>query len=404
MKAAISNSLFPAFGSLMHNVGFRYSDNVFHEPHFMCGLIGPMSIGKGSINPIIETIIQPLREHDARSNAKLNEWKRQCKTTAANKQRPARPEDAAILAPEPDMTNPALIQLLMDAEAEGNRFLYTNIPEVDLLDQCCGSHKKLTKVVRLAYDLSRLGAQRATADGISGNPTLRWNFNFSCVEQKAQTFFRDALTDGTLSSIGISYVQRTRERTGIIPKQGIYDDNYRKQMQVYITRLQAATGEIACPQANRLVEKLSLEMANITVLSDDDNFESMSFRALIIAWLKACVLYVANGQKWTDSIAAFMRWSLYYDLWSKLAIFAPQLSETLPAVDTFKTRKKVPANMLEMLASTFTYENLVDVRQRVGKPEEGAQWQLDQWKRRGYIEEADGKYKKTATAEPASFT
>ena len=140
MKAAISNSLFPAFGSLMHNVGFRYSDNVFHEPHFMCGLIGPMSIGKGSINPIIETIIQPLREHDARSNAKLNEWKRQCKTTAANKQRPARPEDAAILAPEPDMTNPALIQLLMDAEAEGNRFLYTNIPEVDLLDQCCCSH------------------------------------------------------------------------------------------------------------------------------------------------------------------------------------------------------------------------------------------------------------------------
>ena len=175
-------------------------------------------------------------------------------------------------------------------------------------------------------------------------------------------------------------------------------------MQVYITRLQAATGEIACPQANRLVEKLSLEMADITVLSDDDNFESMSFRALIIAWLKACVLYVANGQKWTDSIAAFMRWSLYYDLWSKFAIFAPQLSETLPAVDTFKTRKKGPANMLEMLPSSFTYENLVEVRQRVGKPEEGAYWQLAQWKSRGYVEEADGKYKKTATAEPESFT
>ena len=397
MKAAISNSLFPAFGSLMHNVKFRFPDNVCHEPHFMCGLIGPMSIGKGSINPIIETIIQPLREHDARSNAKLNEWKRQCKTTAANKQRPARPDDAAILAPEPDMTNPALIQLLMDAETEGNRFLYTNIPEVDLLDQCCGSHKKVTKVIRLAYDLSRLGAQRATADGISGNPTLRWNFNFSCVEQKAQAFFRDSLTDGTLSRIGLSYVQRARERTGIIPKQGIYDEDYRNQMQVYITRLQAATGEIACPQANRLVEKLSLEMADITVRSDDDNFESLSFRALVIAWLKACVLYVANGQKWTDSIAAFMRWSLYYDLWSKLALFAPQLHETLPSVDTSQTRKKGPANMLEMLPTAFTYENLVEVRQRVGKSEEGAKWQLDQWKRRGYIEEADGKYRKVVS-------
>jgi len=385
MKPAILNSLFPALGSLMHNVSFRYPDNVLHEPHFMCGIVGPMSIGKGAINPVIETIIRSLRDHDVSSNAKLNEWKRQCKAAGANKQKPLRPEDAAILAPEPDMTNPALIQLLIDAEAEGNRFLYTNIPEIDLLDQCCGSHRKVTKVIRLAFDLSRLGAQRATADGISGNPTLRWNFNFACVEQKAQSFFRDSLLDGTLSRIGISYVQRPKDRTGEIPRQGIYDDAYRRQMDAYIVRLQAATGEIACPPANKLTARLAQEMAEIACLSDDENFEALSFRALVIAWLKGCVLYVADGYKWTPAIGHFMRWSLYYDLWSKLAIFAPKLKENQSSVDTSKTRQNGPVSMLDQLPDEFRYSDLERVREAAGKSVEGARAQLWQWSSRGFI-------------------
>lgn len=387
MKAAIINSLFPALGSLMHNVGFRYPDNVYHEPHFMCGIVGPMSLGKGAINPVIETIIRSLREHDRESNRKLNEWKTQCKTAGANKQKPARPEDAAILAPEPDMTNPALIQLLMDAEMDGNRFLYTNIPEIDLLDQCCGSHKKVTKVIRLGYDLSRLGAQRATADGVSGNPTLRWNFNFSCVEQKAQQFFKDSLLDGTLSRIGISYVQRPKSRTGIIPKQGIYDDEYRRQMDGYLVRLEAATGEISCPKANRMIQRLAQEMAEIASLSDDENFEALSYRAMVICWLKACVLFVANGCKWTSSIGDFMRWSLYYDLWSKLALFAPKLHESQGTVDTSKTRQSGPANMLDALQDVFTQADLEELRSRVGKSLDGTKNQISQWKCRGFITE-----------------
>lgn len=387
MKPAIINSIFPALGSLMHKVGFRYPDNVYHEPHFMCGMVGPMSLGKGAINPVIETIIHSLREHDRESNRKLNEWKTQCKTAGANKQKPARPEDAAILAPEPDMTNPALIQLLMDAEADGNRFLYTNIPEIDLLDQCCGSHKKVTKIIRLSYDLSRLGAQRATADGISGNPTLRWNFNFSCVEQKAQQFFRDSLLDGTLSRIGISYIQRPKERSGIIPKQGIYDDNYTRQMDAYLVRLQSATGEIPCPQANKTIQRLSMEMAEIACLSDDENFEALSYRAMVICWLKGCVLFVANGYKWTSNIADFMRWSLYYDLWSKLALFAPKLRESQGTVDTSKTRQNGPANMLEKLSDVFSISDLEDLRDKEGKSREGTRRQLNQWKFRGYITE-----------------
>jgi len=404
MKPSILNSLFPALGSVMHGVSFRYPDNVLHEPHFMCGIVGPQAIGKGAITPIIETIIRPLRQHDVSSNARLNEWKRQCKSAGANKPKPNRPEDAAILAPEPDMTNPALIQLLMDAEAEGNRFLYTNIPEIDLLDQCCGSHKKVTKVIRLAFDLSRYGAQRATADGISGSPTLRWNFNFSCVEEKAQTFFQKSLLDGTLSRIGISYVLRPKERTGIIPKQGVYTDEYCRQMEAYTVRLQAATGEIECTQANKVVQRLAYEMADIASLSDDDNFEALSYRALVIAWLKACVLYVANGYRWTRTMADFMRWSLYYDLWSKLAIFAPKLREHQQTVDTSKTRSIGPANMLELLPDSFSYADLVVVRQAAGKNEQGTFNQLRQWRFNGYIVNEEGspvgektsRYRKTS--------
>jgi len=393
MKPAIINSVFPALGSLMHNVSFRYLDNVLHEPHFMCGIVGPQSIGKGSITPVIETIIHSLREHDISSNAKLNEWKRQTKAAGANKQKPNRPEDAAILAPEPDMTNPALIQLLMDAEAEGNRFLYTNIPEVDLLDQCCGGHKKVTKVIRLAFDLSRYGAQRATADGISGNPTLRWNFNFSCVGKKAQTFFRDSLLDGTLSRIGISYVLRPKERTGIVPKQGIYTDEYRRRMDAFLVRLESATGEIECLQANKQAEQLALEMAEIACLSDDENFEALSFRALVIAWLKGCVLYVANGYRWTASISDFMRWALYYDLWSKLAIFAPKLRDDQDPIDTYKTRLAGPSNLLDKLPDAFSYADLVLVRQAAGRSEEGTSNQLYQWKYRGFITaDQEGNY------------
>jgi len=394
MKPAILNSVFPALGALMHNVGFRYPDNVYHEPHFMCGIVGPQSVGKGSINPVIETIIHSLREHDDTSNAKLNEWKRQCKSAGANKTKPNRPEDAAILAPEPDMTNPALIQLLLDAEAEGNRFLYTNIPEVDQLDQCCGSHKKVTKVIRLAFDLSRYGAQRATADGISGSPTLRWNFNFSCVGKKAQTFFKDSLTDGTLSRIGISYVKRPEDDDDF-PVQGVYDDDYRRQMDTYLVRLQAATGEIECAQANKLIRVLKKEIGDFCSRTDDENFTALSYRSLVIAWLKGCVLYVANGQRWTASIGDFMRWALYYDLWSKFAIFAPKLREEKDPIDTARTRQNGPVNMLDMLPETFSLAQLVEVRIAAGKAEDGAVNQIKQWKHRGFISGEKDTYRKT---------
>ncbi len=380
----------------MHNVCFDYPDGRKHEPHFFSALVGPMSVGKGAIEPIIESIICSLRRHDELSYKKLGEWRRQVKAVGANKQKPARPEDAAILVPAPDMTNPALIQLLMDAEADGNRFLYTSIPEVDLLDHCCGSHRKVTTVIRLGYDLSHYGAQRATADGISGNPILRWNFNFSCVEQKAQSFFKGYILDGTVSRIGFSYIQRPAERPIGIPRQGTYDDEYHLCMQDWLTRLLAATGEISCPRANNMAIRLQTEMNTLADLSDDPNFEDLTHRAVCIAWLKACLLYVIHDYTWSNEIAEFMRWSLYYDLWSKIALFGPEMSITGKEVDTKQMRRHGPANMLEQLSDTFSADQLQALRTEVGKTPDPSH-QLRTWINRGFIERSNqtGLYTKT---------
>lgn len=384
-RAAFVNALFPPLGALMHNVKFRYQDGRLHEPHFFAGLVGPMAVGKGAIDPIIESIIRSLRAHDEASYTKLNEWQRQMKAAGANKQKPARPEDAAILVPPADMTNPALIQLLMNAEAEGNRFLYTSLPEVDLLDQCSGGHKKVTSLIRLGYDLSHYGAQRATADGISGNPILRWNFNFSCVESKAQSFFKGYILDGTVSRISFSYLQRPLERTKGIPRQGNYEDGeYDKHMDEWLARLQAATGIIVCPKAGKLAEELKKEMEKIAELSDDPNFGDLTHRAVALAWLKACMLYVLNDYSWSKEIAEFMRWSLYYDLWSKLALFGEEMSLKGKEVDTRTLRKRGPANMLELLSDTFSADQLQAVRIEMGKEPDPTNL-LRVWLNRGFI-------------------
>jgi len=282
------------------------------------------------------------------------------------------------------MTNPALIQLLMSAEKEGNRFLYTTMPEVDLLDQCSGGHRKVTSLIRLGYDLSHYGAQRATADGVSGNPILRWNFNFSCVEQKAQSFFKGYILDGTVSRISFSYMQRPEERIKGIPRQGTYDEAYDKCMDEWIARLQSATGIIPCPKAGKLADELQDEMDLIADLSDDSHFEDMTHRAVALAWLKACVLYVLNDYSWSNEIAEFMRWSLYYDLWSKIALFGTEMSLTGKGVDTKTLRKRGPQNMLILLGDTFSADQLKDIRIDRGMDPDPNN-QLKTWVNRGFI-------------------
>lgn len=396
MRPAAANALFPPAVAQMRNVSFRYVDNVLHEPCCsMEGCVAVSGIGKGYIDPMIETIAASLREHDVESRRKLLEWQRECKSKGANKDKPERPNDAAILMPEPDMTNPALIQLLMDAEREDNASLYTQMAEIDLLDQCSGGHRKVTKVIRLNFDNKRYGAQRATVDGISGNPHLRWKFNFSCVEEKARAFFKDCLIDGTLGRIGISYIQKPSARKQGIPQQGDYDEAYQKRLEEYLVRLRSARGEITVPNLGNLIGRLSTALDEVADLSDDNIFESFAHRSLMIAWMKGCVLYVAEGYRWTPEIAAFVEWSLYYDLWSKVAVFVNQMKKSRN-VESADVRKYGPANMLDMLPDSFCQAQLENLRSSLDKPVECAH-QLDVWTYRKYItyDERTRTYRKT---------
>lgn len=396
MRPAAANALFPSSAAQMHDVEFRYIDNVLHEPTFMEGTVAASGLGKGYLDPMYEAIIRFLRAHDSESQKKLLEYARLYKTKSQSQAKPERPLDAAILVPEPDMTNPALVQLLMDAEREGNRSLYTPIPEIDLLDQCCGGHRKVTKVIRLNFDTKRYGAQRATVDGITGNPFLRWKFNFSCVPEKAQSFFKSCLKDGTLGRIGFNYVPKPERKRGI-PRQGNYDEKYMEALDEFLVRLRMAKGEITVPKINKLINKLNDELSEASELADDEVFESLYHRSLVIAWLKGCVLYVAEGYRWTTEIANFVEWSLYYDLWSKVAIFAPQMKDSRNNV-IIDVRKYGPANMLDMLPDSFSQTMLEQLRQSLDKPIYCVS-QLTLWQNRGYIEYDDQTklYSKTAT-------
>lgn len=396
MRPAAANAMFPPAVAQMRNVSFRYIDNVLHEPCCsMEGCVAISGLGKGYLDPMIETIVTKLAEHDVESRRKLMEWQREYKSKGANKDKPERPTDAAILMPEPDMTNPALIQLLMDAEREDNASLYTQMAEIDLLDQCCGGHKKVTKVIRLNFDNKRYGAQRATVDGITGNPHLRWKFNFSCVEEKARAFFKDCLIDGTLGRIGFSYIKKPTDRKPGIPCQGDYDEAYRQKLEEYLTRLRTARGEISVPNLGNLIGRLDGALKDVADLADDTIFESFAHRSLNIAWMKGSILYVAEGYRWTPEIAAFVEWSLYYDLWSKIAVFVNQMKKSRN-VETADVRKYGPANMLGMLPDSFCVAQLENLRSSLDKPVDATD-QIAAWKSRKFIsyDEKTKTYTKT---------
>lgn len=390
MRPAAVQAMFPPLAAQIHDVEFRYITNVLHEPVCaMEGTVGESGVGKGYIDRMIDEIIRPLREHDKESERKLEEWSTTCNSLGSNKDKPERPKDAAILTPEPDMTNAALILLLKDAEREGNRPIYTRLPEIDMLDSCTGSHKNVTRVMRLNYDNALYGAQRASASGVMGRAHLRWKFNFACVPEKAREFFRSGLTDGTLGRVGISYVCKpvVKSKNGkrVIPRQGDYDDAFRQTLNVYLDRIRAASGrgEIAVPKISRLMTRLANELDQYCELADDRVFTSLEHRSIEIGWMKGCILYLAEGCRWTAEIAEFVEWSIYYDLWSKIHVFCSQMKKQDAQMPVDK-RRFGPVNMLNLLGDTFTLRQWEQVRESMGKPFDDKS-QLYTWQSRGFI-------------------
>ncbi|MBR6589994.1 MAG: hypothetical protein IKK67_05940 [Bacteroidaceae bacterium] len=392
-RAAVAHAVFPALGAHLGGVKFRYVDNVEHEATFMCVLLAKMSSGKSAVNKPIEYVLADIVERDMLNRQREQEWKNSLNTKGANKEKPKRPDDLCIQVLVSDMTNAAFVQRLNDA---GEKFLYTQMDEIELLDQLKTSSRgnQVSQLIRLAFDQGLYGQERVGSQSVTARVKVKWNWNASSTIQKGKWYFRNALTDGTLSRLNFCTMEPTK--AGEIPVYGTYDGTFADELRPYIDRLNMATGRVVCPEAEALARKLLEENAEQTALTDDEAYEMLSYRANVIAYLKAMTLYIAHGE-WTPEIEEFVRWSEEYDLWCKMHFFGEQLRTEMNRENLFVSRG--PRNMLELLPTRFSREEAVNVRRAQGKSENPT-LMLSNWKKRGYIEvdETTGEYIKTKRA------
>ena len=342
---------------------------------------------------MIEAICRDFRLHDETELKKLVEWQKQMKTKGANKEKPVRP-DVAFWFPPSDVTNPAFIQNAMALEALGGRTQYLNLPEVEMADRMCGGHKQVTQVLRNIYDKQRAGALRATADGVTGNPLLRANLTISSTPFATRKFYKYDLYNGTFGRMVFSYKPRT-SRDGRIPRQGKYSDEFYKQLDEYLLRLNTCKGRFIIKPLNWLTDKLAGDMATMADLADDDLLFEISHRSLISGWKAGCILWVLNNQTWTKPMGEMVEWLVYHDIWSKMQIFADLLGKDADQVS--EAQRRGPKNMLDSLPETFNEAQLEALRTSLGKTSEGTKGQLSKWVFRKFIEysEQTGLYTKT---------
>ena len=372
----------PALAAHLSEVSFTYSDNKNYE---LCGqmghLIGPSGIGKAQLTHLVEAIMRDFRGHDAAEYKRLEEWQRQVKTKGANKEKPERPE-VSMWFPPADMTNPAFIQNAMACEKHGQRTQYINMPEVEMANRMCGGHRQVSQTVRNIYDCQRAGALRATAEGVSGNPTLRVNITFTSTPDAARSFYKKDLTNGFFGRIPFAYKARG-ERSGKIPRQGTYGKDFLDQLDTYLVRLDNCRGNFYIRQLNKIADQLAEEMAQLADMTDDDMLWELSHRSIFSAWKKGAVLWILNDQTWTRSIGEFVVWFCYYDLWSKVHVFGDMFSANFVPDDGAERRG--PKNMLTDLPNPFSIQQLEDLRVSNGKSKEGTKHMISVWKDRKFI-------------------
>ena len=383
MKPAVAHAVFPALGAHLGGVKFRYIDNVEHEATFMCCLLAKMSSGKSAVNKPIEYILEDIVERDAENRLREQAWKDSTNQKGANKEKPKRPADLCIQVLVSDMTNAAFVQRLNDA---GGKFLYTSMDEIELLDQLKTSARsnQVSQIIRLAFDCGLYGQERVGTSSVTARVKVKWNWNASSTIQKGQYYFRNALADGTLSRINFCTI--ATQKGCEIPVYGTYDSSFAEALKPYIDHLNDATGLVECSEAEELARQLMYENAEFAHLSDDEVYETLSYRANVIAYLKAMTLYVANGCVWDDSFEPFIRWSEQYDLWCKMRFFGERMEAEMEKENSVRSRG--PKNMLEMLPDTFTREEVATIRRAQGK-NENPTTMLSVWVNRGYIRPTD---------------
>ena len=380
-KPAVAHAVFPSLAAHLHRVRFRYIDNVEHEATLMNVLMAGTGAGKDCISEPINRIMADIRRRDEDNLRREREWKNEVTSKGANKDKRQRPEGLIIQEIDADMTNPAFVMRM--AEADGH-FLYTKLNEIDQFDALKGTGRagQQFQIMCLAFDPgNRYGQTRVGAQSVTEKVTIRFNWNAATTIQKGRRYFSKVLTDGPISRINFCTIPE-REIGADMPVYGTYDAAFDEELRPYIDNLVKAQGLIDCPQAYKLAKTLKEECADFARLSQSRVYENLSFRANVIAYLKACVLYVANGCQWDKTFEDFIRWSLRYDLACKMEFFGADIEEA-QTVSLRNTRG--PRNLLELLPDEFAYQEVVQVRRQAGMGEKGTQNMLSQWMHRGYI-------------------
>ena len=393
-KPAVANAVFPALGAHLHGVKFRYWDNVEHEATFMNVLIGRQSIGKGTIKKPIEYIMEDIKQRDQPNRQREAEWKQ--KNPGAKQKKDPRPTDICIQMLIDNLTDAVFNQRIVDANNNGQRFLYTIVDEIEGLKKVTskGTVDEVGLLIRKAFDNADAGQERVGADSVSGIAPLRWNFNASTTPPNAKKFFFKMVNDGTVSRLDVSTIISSDD-DDTEPILGIYDHTFAAELKPYIDRLEAANGLIECTQGRRLSLDMKQENKDAAKLYESEAYRVFSYRANVIAWLKGMVLYVAHGYKWSKEIADFVRWSQQYNLWCKMLYFGQQLEKELREEMEIQ-RQSGPQNLLELLSDEFTKDQYRQMRQQQGKSGDGEST-LRSWQSRGYIvyDEVSGRFCKT---------
>ena len=386
-QPAVAHAIFPPLATHLWNTRFRYIDNVEHEATLMTCLLAGTGAGKSCVQMPISMIMEDIRKRDQENLKREKEWKEEMMRKGANKDKRKRPDNLIIQEIDADMTNPAFV--MRTAEAKGH-FLYTSLNEIDQFDALKGIGSQHFRIMCLAFDPgNQYGQTRVGTQSVTERVTVRFNWNASTTIQKGQRYFSKVLTDGPLSRINFCTIPE-REIGDKIPVYGTYDDQFRKELKPYIENLCMATGLIDCPEAYRLAEILSEENADFSQVTQNRIYENFTFRANVIAYLKACVLYVANGCRWEPEIENFIRWSERYDLWCKMRFFEEDIQKANNVGE--HSNKRGPSNLLQSLPDTFTEQQVVEARAALGLSEEGTAHLLSTWVYRKYVKRGSENY------------
>ena len=382
-KPAVAHAIFPSLGAHLWKVRFPYIDNVMHEATFMNVLMAGTGAGKDCISQPINHIMADIRKRDAENLKREADWKKEVNSKGSNKDKRQRPEGLVIQEVDPDMTNPAFVMRMAEAD---EHFLYTKMNEIDQFDALRGSARgsQQFQIMCLAFDPdNRYGQTRVGTQSVTEKVCIRFNWNAATTIQKGQRYFRNVLTDGPISRINFCTIPE-REIGADMPVYGTYDSSFDEELRPFIDRLCRAAGVIDCPQAFRLAKRLKDECAEFARLSQSRVYENLSFRANVIAYLKACVLYICNDYKWSREIEEFVRWSLQYDMYCKMTFFGEAIENANRSTEE-QTGRRGPRNLLKLLPDEFTVHDADLIRQANGMDTRGTRNMLSQWVHRGYL-------------------